>query len=178
MGSVMDQERPWERRERIARELAAKEKASWQRENQSGLSGSETQSSLTSSVAKGEPMTTATSAQNMSDTKSSSHPASSKTDHRGMDAKGRKDHPLFSGVMRYFPDALLEVAELSRIGNEQHNPGQPLHWAKEKSTDEMDALMRHALDVGTRDTDGVRHSAKVAWRALANLQREIERERA
>lgn len=77
----------------------------------------------------------------------------------------------------YFSDALLEVAFCSFKGNEQHNPGQPLHWAKEKSTDEHDALVRHLLAAGTVDTDGVRHSAKVAWRALAALQREIERER-
>lgn len=94
------------------------------------------------------------------------------------DAKARKALPVFSGVLRYFPDALCAVAELSRIGNDQHNPGQPLHWAKEKSTDEYDALTRHLLDVGTVDTDGVRHATKVAWRALAGLQREIERERA
>lgn len=93
------------------------------------------------------------------------------------DAKTRKGIPLCTGVLDYFPDALMAVAELSRIGNEQHNPGQPLHWAKEKSTDEPDALMRHLIDRGTRDTDGVRHSAKVAWRALALLQREIEAER-
>lgn len=92
------------------------------------------------------------------------------------DAKARKALPLFSGVLRYFPDALLAVAEVSRIGNDQHNPGQPLHWAKEKSRDEADALARHLLDAGTVDTDGVRHSAKVAWRALALLQREIDRE--
>lgn len=93
-------------------------------------------------------------------------------------AAERKQRPLFSGVLRYFPDALLEVAYTSFVGNEQHNPGQPLHWAKEKSTDELDALMRHLAQAGTRDTDGVRHSAKVAWRALANLQREIEAEQA
>lgn len=90
------------------------------------------------------------------------------------DAKARKDIPLFRGLFRYFPDALCEIAELSRIGNEQHNAGEPLHWAKEKSTDEGDALLRHQLDVGTRDTDNVRHATKVAWRALAQLQREIE----
>lgn len=89
----------------------------------------------------------------------------------------RKQRPLYSGVLRYFPDALLEVAHCSWVGNEQHNPGEPLHWAKEKSADEPDALMRHLLESGTRDTDGVRHSAKVAWRALALLQREIDRER-
>lgn len=92
------------------------------------------------------------------------------------DAKERKDTPIFSGVLLYFPDALAEVARVSKVGNDQHNPGQPLHWAKEKSRDELDALTRHLVDAGTIDTDGVRHSAKVAWRALANLQREIERE--
>lgn len=97
--------------------------------------------------------------------------------HRNnMTAKERKDAPIYMGVLRYFPDALLEVAKLSKVGNDQHNPGQPLHWAKEKSTDEGDALMRHLLDAGTRDTDGMRHSAKVAWRALALLQREIDAE--
>ena len=86
----------------------------------------------------------------------------------------RKLRPVCSGVLDYFPDALLAVAELSRIGNEQHNPGQPLHWDRSKSTDDADALVRHLLDRGTIDTDGVRHSAKVAWRALALLQKELE----
>lgn len=89
----------------------------------------------------------------------------------------RKQRPLASGVLDYFPDALMEVAHCSYVGNEQHNPGQKLHWAKEKSTDDPDALLRHLKDRGTLDTDGVRHSAKVAWRALALLQREIEAER-
>lgn len=90
----------------------------------------------------------------------------------------RKALPLASGVLRYFPDALLAVAEVSRVGNEQHHPGEPLHWDKSKSTDEADALMRHLLDAGTIDTDGLRHTAKVAWRALALLQRELDAEAA
>lgn len=93
------------------------------------------------------------------------------------DAQGRKDLPITTGVLDYFPDALAEVARCSKVGNDQHNPGQPLHWAKEKSTDEADALVRHLLERGTVDTDGVRHSAKVAWRALALLQRELDAER-
>lgn len=92
------------------------------------------------------------------------------------DAKARKALPLFSGVLRYFPDALTAVAEVSRIGNEQHNPGQPLHWSKGVSTDHPNCLLRHLVDAGTIDTDGGRHSAKVAWRALAMLQIEIEAE--
>ena len=90
------------------------------------------------------------------------------------DAKARKNVPIYSGVLMYFPDAIAEVAELSRIGNEQHNPGAPLHWDRSKSGDELDALTRHLMEAGTVDTDGVRHSAKVVWRALANLQKEIE----
>lgn len=96
-------------------------------------------------------------------------------------SQDRKDRPIFSGVLKYFPDALLEVAELSRIANEKHNPGQPLHWSKGKSNDHGDALVRHQLDAGTWDNlEGhrVRHSTEVAWRALAQLQTEIENERA
>lgn len=95
-----------------------------------------------------------------------------------VDATLRKGIPLFTGLIKYFPDALIAVAELSRIGNDQHNAGQPLHWAREKSTDEHDALCRHLWEAGSLDKDLVRHSAKVAWRALAALQKEIEAEHA
>ena len=94
-----------------------------------------------------------------------------------MDAATRKTYPLYSGLLKYFPDALMEVAHLSKVGNDQHNPGQPLHWNRAKSQDQLDALMRHLKDAGTRDTDGERHSAKVALRALAELQLELERDR-
>ena len=89
-------------------------------------------------------------------------------------AKERKDTPVFSGVLNYFPDAIREVAKVSFNGNEQHNPGSELHWDRSKSGDEKDALTRHLLDAGTRDDDGMLHSAKVAWRALAMLQKELE----
>jgi hypothetical protein len=92
------------------------------------------------------------------------------------DPNVRKNTPLYSGCFAYFPDALLAVAALSKIGNDQHNPGTPLHWDRSKSGDEADALSRHLVQHGTMDTDGVRHSAKVAWRALALLQKEIEAE--
>lgn len=88
----------------------------------------------------------------------------------------RKTYPVTSGVLDYFPLAIMEVARVSHHGNEQHNPGQPLHWAREKSTDHADCLTRHLLQRGTLDTDGMRHSAKVAWRSLALLQIELEAE--
>lgn len=93
------------------------------------------------------------------------------------DAAIRKGAPIARGVIDYFPDAMFEVAKLSKVGNDQHNPGKPMHWAKEKSTDHADCIVRHLIDRGTRDEDGVRHSAKVAWRALALLQTEIDQER-
>lgn len=98
---------------------------------------------------------------------------------RETNAQARKETPVYSGVLAYFPDALAEVARVSKVGNDQHNPGQPLHWDRSKSRDEYDACTRHLLDRAAGDefdTDGQRHMAKVAWRALAALQKEIENE--
>lgn len=92
-------------------------------------------------------------------------------------AAERKAAPIVTGFLDYFPDAVLEASMLSKIGNDQHNPGEPLHWARAKSGDEADTLVRHLMARGTRDTDGVRHSTKLLWRAAANLQKEIEAER-
>ncbi len=90
------------------------------------------------------------------------------------DPKARKDIPIASGVLDYFPDALAEIARVSKAGNDQHNPGEPLHWARGKSMDQADTIIRHFLERGTIDSDGLRHSAKMAWRALALLQLEME----
>lgn len=91
------------------------------------------------------------------------------------DAKMRKDLPVAAGVLDYFPAALVEVAKVSLIGNVQHNgPNAPIRWARGKSMDQTDALLRHLIERGQVDTDGIRHSAKVAWRALALLQLELE----
>ena len=89
------------------------------------------------------------------------------------DRDSRKSTPIYSGVMKYFPLALAAVARVSVSGNETHNAGQPLHWAREKSTDHEDCIARHLVDHATGaeyDTDGEAHMAKVAWRALAMLQ--------
>jgi hypothetical protein len=67
------------------------------------------------------------------------------------------------------------VSRCSWAGNQQHHPDKPLHWDRGKSNDHLDAMLRHAIQSGQIDSDGVRHSAKVAWRALANLQLEIEK---
>jgi hypothetical protein len=95
-------------------------------------------------------------------------------EYEAMLKQERKQMPVFSGVLKYFPDAIREVAKTSWMGNQQHHPNKPLHWDRSKSGDELDALSRHLMEAGEIDTDGVRHSAKVCWRALANLQKELE----
>lgn len=93
------------------------------------------------------------------------------------DAKKRKDIPVYSGFIAYFPDAIAEVALLSKAGNDQHNPGKPLHWDRSKSGDELDALTRHLIDgtsaVGSLD-DAILAARAVAWRGMANLQKLCE----
>jgi len=91
-------------------------------------------------------------------------------------AEARKNIPLCTGLLDYFPNALCAVAAVSKQGNDQHNPGKPLHWDRSKSGGEADAMLRHLVERGTVDSDGHRHSAKVAWRSLAILQKEIEEE--
>ncbi len=92
------------------------------------------------------------------------------------DKQARKDTPVASGVLDYFPAAIAAIARVSKAGNDQHNPGQPLHWARGKSMDHADCITRHLMERGTVDEDGMRHSAKMAWRALALLQQELEEE--
>lgn len=92
------------------------------------------------------------------------------------DAQERKQIPIVSGVLDYFPLAIAEVAKCSWAGNQQHHPDKELHWDKTKSTDHADCIGRHLIDRGKFDTDGQRHSAKLAWRALALLQLELEEE--
>ena len=93
-------------------------------------------------------------------------------------SKIRKGMPLFQGCLMYFPDALLAIAEHSRKANEKHNPGEPVHWSRDKSKDHADCIARHLIESGTTDEDGLRHSGKLAWRALALLETELETEAA
>lgn len=88
-------------------------------------------------------------------------------------AADRKATPVFSGVLKYFPNALKEVSKCSKAGNDQHHPDKPLHWDMDKSKDEYDALTRHLIDhtINPIDDDGMLHLTKVAWRALAGLER-------
>ncbi len=94
------------------------------------------------------------------------------------DPAKRKALPIWTGVVMYFPDALAAIASVSLAGNDQHNPDEPLHWARGKSTDQMNTAMRHMMDHGLgnhQDTDGTWHLAKAIWRLCAELQLAIEK---
>ncbi len=93
-------------------------------------------------------------------------------------AQQRKSMPVYSGTLKYFPDALKEVSKCSIAGNKQHKNGDKLHWDRNKSGDELDALTRHLIDhsVNPVDDDGLLHLAKVCWRSLAALQKYLEGE--
>jgi hypothetical protein len=92
------------------------------------------------------------------------------------DAAKRLEYPMADGLLDYFPNALAEVARLSFVATQQHHPDQPMHWDRSKSTDQRKKILRHLIDTGKFDDKGMRHSAMVAWRALALLQEELERD--
>ena len=94
-----------------------------------------------------------------------------------VESAARKEIPIAEGVLDYFPAAIAYVARISKVGNDKHNPGQPMHHARSKSADHANCIGRHLIERGTFDLeDNLRHSGKLAWRALALLQEELERE--
>jgi len=92
------------------------------------------------------------------------------------DSNERKQYPLFSGVLRYFPAALAGVARISKIGNDKHNKGQELHHNRNKSSDHADCIIRHLIDVedmikaNAPQQEILDEVSSVAWRALALSQ--------
>ena len=92
------------------------------------------------------------------------------------DQESRNAMPLFDGFMAYFPNAMAEVSRLSHDATKQHHPDQPMHWDRSKSTDHKNKIVRHLVDAGKFDDKGHRHSTMVAWRAMALLQEELERD--
>ncbi len=97
------------------------------------------------------------------------------------DSKERKNFPLFSGLLRYFPAALAGVARTSKLGNDKHNPGEEMHHARGKSMDHGDCILRHLMDVEDLMAARARgepivkqaildEANQMAWRALALSQ--------
>lgn len=98
----------------------------------------------------------------------------------------RKNYPIATGCLNYFPAALAGVANVSKQGNDKHNPGQPLHHARGKSSDHADCLLRHLIDTADLlaaykrgepvDVQNILlEVSQMAWRALA-LSQELHEE--
>ena len=99
---------------------------------------------------------------------------------QSLTSEQRKEVAVARGLFAYFPDALALVARHSVRSNEKHNPGEPTHWSREKSSDHEDCIGRHSLavavDPDSMDGDAP-HVVCRAWRALATLQLWIEAKR-
>jgi len=104
------------------------------------------------------------------------------------DSAERKEIPIRSGCIDYFPAAIAGVAKHSVAGNNKHNPGQPLHHARGKSTDHTDCIDRHLTDIADMlaaldragncafEPEGILAEANaLCWRALALSQELHER---
>lgn len=93
------------------------------------------------------------------------------------DSAMRKEYPVFSGCVAYFPAALSQVARHSWEGNEKHNPGLPLQHARGISGDHEDCIMRHLIDAKEHRAGSIKRLEELraaAWRVLALLQEECE----
>jgi len=90
----------------------------------------------------------------------------------------RKALPLWDFMFGYFPDAWLEMVNVSVSGDKQHqNTGKTIMWDRTKSTDQLNTAFRHIFDYGKGtkiDTDGQKHLAKAIWRLMAQLQLDLE----
>jgi hypothetical protein len=93
------------------------------------------------------------------------------------DSAERKKWPMYTGLLKYFPDALAALAHHSWESNEKHNPGEPVHWSKGKSDDHRDCIVRHLTDAIAAEEEYGQLSNEVeyelkamAWRANAELQ--------
>lgn len=104
----------------------------------------------------------------------------------------REEILLVDGCMNYFPAALAGVAKHSKRGNDKHNPGEPMHHARGKSTGHANRIMRHLMDLQDLLAVYDRHmqltplneallpsilaeASALAWRALALSQELHER---
>lgn len=92
------------------------------------------------------------------------------------DDDNREDYPLYDVLFGYFPAAMLMLAKWAKVGNDQHNPGEPLGWARDKSTDHTNKILRHLVDYDQKESNGFYEAVPLLWRAAALVQELYEKE--
>lgn len=96
------------------------------------------------------------------------------------ESQRRKETPVYSGVLMYFPDAINAVARASYKGDTKHNGpndgSRKIRWARRKSMDQEDCVVRHMMTPDEIDPEtGETHLTHAAWRVLAALQLQQEK---
>jgi len=86
------------------------------------------------------------------------------------DSAERKNFPVRTGCLEYIPAALAAFALGSKIGNDKHNPGQPLQHSRAKSSDHEDCEARHMIDCNDPGLDRLEELTWKFWRAGMELQ--------
>lgn len=90
---------------------------------------------------------------------------------RGYTSAERKQMPVHTIIAEYFPDAIAAVSRHSLKANDKHNPGQPMGWSRDKSTDHLNCAGRHLMTPRAVDPDtGEEELVGATWRCLAALQ--------
>lgn len=92
------------------------------------------------------------------------------------DDNNREDYPLYDVLFGYFPAAMLMLAKWAKVGNDQHNPGEPLHWSRDKSGDHTNKILRHLVDYDQKESNGFYEAVPLLWRAAALVQELYEKE--
>jgi hypothetical protein len=79
-------------------------------------------------------------------------------------------------MLMYFPRTVAAIARHSLKANDKHNPGEPLHWARHKSTDQLNTALRHIMDhkMGVLTDGEYDNLVAAAWRICAACEIYLE----
>ena len=85
----------------------------------------------------------------------------------------RKATPI-DAIFKFWPDAMVALAQHIWKGNEKYNPEHPkIGWIREKSSDHVGSMTRHLcydyVKATTKEAK-IKVMSAIAWRALAELQ--------
>lgn len=88
----------------------------------------------------------------------------------------RACYPIGTYLTEYCPNALLALSKHSYEANEKHNPGEEIHWARDKSIGSINRIFRHLFEFawhyGRGEKDKSRyHLTAAAWRTNELLER-------